>query len=118
MEASPKTINLNKCEWQELREKIQCKIFHGGDITIQYSEVQPDAALKTHTHPYEQIVMILSGECDFHVGDQKVPMGEGSVMYVPPMVEHGIQAKGDVPIINLDIFHPRRTDRQESVESL
>ncbi|MGL5437208.1 MAG: cupin domain-containing protein [Lachnospiraceae bacterium] len=109
---------MNQCEWQVLRNKISCKIFHGDDMTIQYAEVHPGATLKCHSHPYEQIIMILQGECDFFVDGIAYPMVSGSIMQVPPMLEHGILAKGDVPVINVDIFHPKREDRQESVETL
>ena len=38
-------------------------------------------------------------------------------MTIPPNIEHYIVAKGDIPVLNMDIFYPKRPDRVESVEN-
>lgn len=117
-ENRPKILNLNRCEWEVMREKVQMKCFQGQNITIQYAELFPGHSLSPHAHEYEQIAMILSGECEFFVDGVAYPMSAGCMMSIPPMVEHYVQVKGEEPVLNLDIFYPKRSDRKESVETM
>ncbi len=76
-----------------------------------------------HKHDYEQTIVILSGKCDFCVGDEKYTLegtledGGISFMTIPGGVMHWIENPYDKPVLNMDIFYPKRTeDREESVQ--
>jgi quercetin dioxygenase-like cupin family protein len=86
-------------------------------MTVQLGEITPGHQPGPHSHPYEQLVIIWQGECDFYVDGVPYPMSAGCLMTIPPNIEHYIVAKGDVPVLNMDIFHPKRPDRTESVEN-
>ncbi|MPN17019.1 hypothetical protein SDC9_164368 [bioreactor metagenome] len=112
----PKILNWEDCEWRPgSREKIRGKCFQGENMTLQVGEICTGHVPGPHSHPYEQIVYIMDGECDFYVDGVPYPLSKGCLMSIPPNVEHYIVAKGDVPVINLDIFTPKRPDRIESV---
>ncbi|MCF0238336.1 MAG: cupin domain-containing protein [Sphaerochaetaceae bacterium] len=112
----PKILNLEKCPWYVAREKVAWKCFHGENMTIQYAKVDPGHSINPHRHDYEQIAMIIEGECDFVIDGIAYPMSAGSIIDIPAMSEHYIIAKGDKSVIDLDIFYPRRDERKESVE--
>lgn len=38
----------------------------------------------------------------------------GCLVDIPANIEHYIVAKGEVPVLNLDVFAPRRPEREES----
>ncbi|NLB90822.1 MAG: cupin domain-containing protein [Clostridiales bacterium] len=117
MSSIPKLLHFDRCEWEEMREKVLMKCFQGQNMTIQYAEITPGHRLSPHAHEYEQIAMILQGECDFFVDGIAYSMKAGSIMSIPPMAEHYIKAKGSEAVLNLDIFYPKRSDRNESVET-
>lgn len=112
----PKILDFEKCEWSKMREKVDMKCFQGMNMTVQYAKITSGHSISPHAHEYEQIAMILQGECDFYVDGVAYPLHSGCIMSIPSMAEHYIQAKGEEPVINVDIFFPKREDRKESVE--
>ena len=65
---------------------------------------------RPHAHPNEQIAYILSGRIRFCVGSDEHVLGPGSVLRSPPNVEHWGEVVGDEPVLNLDVFTPRRAE--------
>ena len=59
---------------------------------------------------WKQIAYIISGEVDFHVGDEVVRLGPGGMLVVPPEVIHYAVVVGDEEVLNLDVFTPRRPE--------
>jgi len=112
----PKIINLEKCDWETMREKVQMKCFQGEYMTVQFAQIYEGHSISPHRHEYEQIAMILQGECDFFVDGVAYPLQAGSIVDIPPNAEHYIVVKGPTPVINVDLFYPKRPDRKESVE--
>lgn len=118
MPVVPHILNWNKCEWHSHRAKTRGKCFQGENMTVQFGEITPGHEPGPHSHPYEQLVFIMQGVCDFYVDGVPYELTGGCLMSVPANVEHYIVAKGDVPVHNLDIFTPKRPDRVESTETL
>jgi len=101
--------NWNDLPWQTFRKGMLRKIFTGEGATIMVSEFKNGHDVNPHKHPYEQIAMILEGECDYFVAGVKNSLKPGGFLIVPPDVEHYIHVhSSSVPCINLDVFTPRR----------
>lgn len=114
MEKEPRVLDWTKCEWTKSRDKIRFVTYQGAEsMTTTLGEVTPGHVPGPHTHKYEQLVIILQGDCDFYVGGKPYPMSAGCVMAVPPEVEHYIVARGTEPVLNLDVFTPKRPDHQD-----
>jgi quercetin dioxygenase-like cupin family protein len=105
-----KAANWNTLEEVLVREGVTRKAFSGEGATLALHILQPKHEPKPHSHAYEQIVYILSGRVNFHVGDEIVFMEEGSLLVVPSNVEHYAQVVGEEPVYNLDIFTPKRDE--------
>lgn len=102
--------NFNDIEWEVVREGVKRKAFTGEGATIALNELTPGHAPKPHTHIHEQIVYIIQGEGDFNVAGEVYHLTAGGLMVIPPNVEHFIQVTGDEPVLNLDIFTPKRPE--------
>ncbi|MCR4443007.1 MAG: cupin domain-containing protein [Peptococcaceae bacterium] len=92
-------------------------VFQGSEhVTIQYSEIFSDPENFTHTHDYEQVIIILGGKANFWCDGVAYGMSEGCYMVVPPNVAHGIEKRiGDEELRVLEVFYPKRTaDRIQS----
>lgn len=120
-----KKLDWGKCDWLIPKELTKRKTYQGSDhCTITLGVIEPGHEPGPHSHSYEQIVVILKGKCDFHVGDEVVFIDadmerDGSVflMTIPGGIEHWIHNHYDETVYNLDIFIPKRIeDRPESVE--
>ena len=97
---------------RESRKGIMQRVFRGDDVLIGYSELHPHMDPSPHSHPYEQIFMIVKGRVKLHVGEQVIPCVEGSVVRIPPNVVHWAEPPSpeDGVAINMDIWTPYRPD--------
>lgn len=103
-------IDWSQIEWKTIRAGVEQKAFSGNGATIALHRLQPDHEPKPHKHENEQIAYIVSGTVDFHVGDEVVRMGPGSVIAVPPNTMHHAVVIGDEEVINIDVFTPARPE--------
>ena len=86
------------------------QVFSGENVMLVLNTIQPDFPSFRHSHPHEQILYIVDGDCDVDVGDESTRMGPGDMVHVPPNVEHDLRVVGDKRVINLDIFTPIREE--------
>ncbi len=72
----------------------------------------PDAwpRAQAHSHTHEQIAYIVSGTIRFFIGGEEHLVGPGGLVLIPSNVEHWGEVVGDEPVINLDVFTPRRPE--------
>jgi mannose-6-phosphate isomerase-like protein (cupin superfamily) len=92
---------------------IKVRGFRSSHAAIAYSVLRPNTPMKPpHTHDFEQIFMLLEGRVKLHVGSQVHDCGPGSIVLIPPHVEHWVEAPSeeDGIAINLDFFSPIRDD--------
>lgn len=102
--------NFNELEWEVVREGVKRKVYTGEGATLSLNELSPGHTPKPHSHIHEQVVYIISGEGDFTVDGAVYHLSAGGLLVIPPNVEHFIQVTGNQPVINLDVFTPKRED--------
>ena len=108
-----KHANWDTVEEVVVREGVSRKAFSGEGATIALNTLHPGHEPKPHYHHYEQIVYILSGEVDFHVGDEVIRLTKGGLLVIPPNVMHHAVVVGDEIVYNLDVFTPKRKEYDE-----
>jgi len=104
------TIDWNKMAWQPVRDGVDRKAFSGDGATLALHRLKPGHEPRPHSHHYEQIVYILQGQVDFHVGDEVTRLGAGGLIAIPPNVVHHAEVVGDEEVLNLDVFTPKRPE--------
>jgi quercetin dioxygenase-like cupin family protein len=76
--------------------------FHSGTGTASTAavlfELEPGATLGTHTDSAEEILLILEGEGEAHVGEESGRVKAGQVAIVPAMAPHGIRNVGETTL--------------------
>jgi len=108
--------NWNDAPWRPVREGIKSVVFgmEADSMCCTMGEVCNGHATMPHTHPNEQIAVIIQGECDYYVDGTPYRMVPGSWVVVPSNVEHYIHAyDSSAPVLNLDIFVPDRPEYTE-----
>ena len=104
------SIDWEAIEWTPVRHGVERKAFSGDGATVALHRLHPGHEPKPHNHVHEQIVYILAGTVDFHIGDEVVRLGPGGLAVVPSNVMHHAVVVGDEPVMNLDIFTPARPE--------
>lgn len=105
-----KNIDWSTIQWQPVRRGIERKAFGSDNVTVALHRLMPGHELSPHSHPNEQLVYIMEGEMDFHIGDQVLRLGPGGLAVIPPDMVHYGQVVGNTPALNLDIFTPARPE--------
>jgi len=108
-------------QWESLpketvRPGVERVGFSGDNVLMVMNWLQPGMEVRPHRHPFEQLAYIVSGQMKFIVGDDVFHAGPGSVIRIPPDVEHCGEPVGDEPVLNLDVFSPIREDYRHLVE--
>jgi quercetin dioxygenase-like cupin family protein len=82
--------------------------FHSGTGTASTAavlfEVEPGNELGTHTDSAEEVLLVLAGEGEAHVGDERELVSAGQIAIVPSMAPHGIRNTGDTTLRVLGFF--------------
>ena len=55
--------------------------------------------LSAHTAPYPATLLFLKGEALMKLGAEEQEAGEGTFVYMPPLLEHGIKARTEVVLL-------------------
>jgi quercetin dioxygenase-like cupin family protein len=71
---------------------------------VVYFEVQPGDYLPTHTDSAEEVLYIVAGEGEAHLGDERGHVRAGDLAVIPAMVPHGIANTGDEPLKVVGFF--------------
>ena len=81
----------------------------GQEMMLSLVEMEPHAVVQPHSHPHEQVGLMLSGTAEFTIGEETQTIGPGQMWRIPGGVLHKVVA-GDQPVRALDVFHPIRDD--------
>ena len=103
-------IDWSKIEWKVIRQGVEQKAFSGDGATVALHRLMPGHEPKPHSHPHEQIAYVLAGRIEFHVGETVITLGPGGLLVIPPNAQHWGVVVGDEPVLNLDVFTPKRAE--------
>jgi quercetin dioxygenase-like cupin family protein len=92
-------------------------IFPGVNITtcaadkmmLSLAVLEPLAVVAEHSHPHEQVGMVVEGRAVFHIGGEEKTLGPGDMYRIPGNVRHRVVAL-EARVKALDIFFPIRED--------
>ena len=81
----------------------------GNHMMLSLVEFEPGSVVESHSHPHEQMGLLLEGELTFTIGDETEVVRPGGMWRIPGDVVHSVVA-GDAPAKALDVFYPIRED--------
>ena len=77
---------------------------HGGlRACILFVDAPPGRGPSPHSHPYEEVLIVLEGEATMTVGDEELVAGAGDVVIVPADTPHAFTNTGEGPLRQIDI---------------
>ena len=103
-------IDTSDIERKEAAPGLVIRTFYGDRLMISLVESPPHASPPPHTHPdHEQAGMVLSGEYEMTIGDERRLLKPGDAYVIPPGVEHALHGL-DGPAVAIDVFSPPREE--------
>ena len=94
---------------ESVRRGIRRRAFGNDAAILVLNTCEPGMEVKPHSHDFDQIALILSGNGFYWVDGQRHPVGPDSLLLIPAGVEHYIEPTTE-EIANLDLFAPPRSD--------
>jgi len=93
----------------KLTEGAFSHLLRGKNILVSFLTMNAHSVFELHSHPQEQIMIVIEGYCDEIIDGKIYRVREGDVLHLPPNVVHGAFI-GDVDCKVIDIFSPVRED--------
>src|SRR3990172_9148200 len=102
-------VDRAKCSRHTIFEGVEIQTACGEQMMLSLVEFQPGAVVEAHSHPHEQVGMVIEGRARFIVGDEERVLGPGDMYTIPGGVTHRVVALAEGAKA-LDVFHPIRDD--------
>ena len=94
---------------KELSPGVCTRTFWGDKMLVSLLEFSPNSVVPMHTHPQEQVGVVIEGELYMTIGAETRLMKAGESYVIPGDVEHGGKT-GEKPAKVVDVFSPVRDE--------
>lgn len=102
-------VSRDECSRHQIFPGVQIHTLAGQNMMLSYVEFEPHSVVELHSHPHEQMGLLLEGELTFVIGDERHVVKPGQMWRIPGGVPHSATA-GPQRVLALDVFHPVRDD--------
>lgn len=94
---------------KELAPGVTARTFWVERMMVALVEIAPDATVPLHSHPHEQVGVVLEGELAITIGGEDRTLQPGETYLIPGDVEHGAHSTGEAVRV-MDVFSPIRQE--------
>jgi quercetin dioxygenase-like cupin family protein len=102
-------VAINDLASRELAPGVVLRSVYLEGVMVTFVQFEQGAQVPLHSHPHEQISVMISGSLLFTVGGEERTVKAGEVVLVPSGAEHGAKA-ADGPALAYDSWSPIRED--------
>jgi mannose-6-phosphate isomerase-like protein (cupin superfamily) len=106
---SPRTSDLAECDVETTGDRKFRVLFgpgRGCSVATQFVGEIPTGRAPDHSHPYDEVVLILAGYGLAHVGGVEHALAPGTCLHLPPGLLHCLENTGTEMLRVLGVFHP------------
>ena len=87
-----------RSNWVLLVDPDGCAGPHVDDITLIVEEIAPGDRIPLHTHPINELIVILEGNPEVTLGDDTREVGPGTVVFIPAGTPHRTRNASTSPV--------------------
>jgi quercetin dioxygenase-like cupin family protein len=102
-------IRREDCSQHDIFPGVSIFTAAGENMMLSFVEFEPNAVVEMHSHPHEQMGLLIEGEIIFTIDGEETTVQPGEMWRIPGEIEHKAVA-GDAPVKALDVFYPIRDD--------
>jgi quercetin dioxygenase-like cupin family protein len=92
----------------EIFPGVEIRTTAGTNMMLSVVHLKPESVVLDHSHPHEQMGILLEGRLEFTIGGVTRVLGPGDIWRIPGGVVHRVRALEAA--VALDVFHPIRED--------
>jgi quercetin dioxygenase-like cupin family protein len=112
----PQFVNFKTMDAFKLAEGVDGRPLFGEGAMINLIEFEPGAVVATHSHPHEQLGIVLRGVQVLVIDGEEHPLGPMEGYVLPGGVEHSAHCGPEGATV-IDVFQPVREDYRERASS-
>lgn len=90
----------------------------GEHMQLVWAEFEPGGDYRLHSHPHEQISVMIKGRMKLTVGDEVREIGPGDMWHAPANVVHGGEILGDESVVFIDVYAPASESIKQRFEEM
>jgi quercetin dioxygenase-like cupin family protein len=105
----PQFVSFDRMGGFQLAHGVTAKALFGEGAMLNLVELEPGAVVARHSHPHEQLGLVLRGSMTLTVDGADHTLGKMDGYTLPGDIEHGATA-GPRGALVLDAFRPVRED--------
>lgn len=94
---------------ENVSEGIKRQMVVGENVMVVRFTFDPFLVTPEHTHPHEQVSLVIKGRVKFFISGEERIVSAGDVLHFPPHNRHGATML-DEEVVLIDIFSPIRED--------
>ena len=88
---------------------VDARVVWGEQLMLSLVRLEQRSVVAEHDHPHEQMGLVIEGQAEFFIGDERRVLGPGEMYFIPGGVRHKVIAL-DAPVQALDVFNPPREE--------
>jgi quercetin dioxygenase-like cupin family protein len=88
---------------------VEIRTTSGDQLMLSVVTLETGSVVPEHSHPHEQMGMMISGTLEFTIGGVTRIVEPGDIWRIPGNVPHKVRTL-EGPAVALDVFHPIRDD--------
>ena len=100
---------IKKLASKELAPGVVMRSAYLNNVMVTFVDLAAGSVVPVHSHPHEQISVMIAGSLVFTVAGEKRTARAGEVVLIPSGVEHGVVA-AEGPAVAYDCWSPIRED--------
>ena len=98
----------DECAGRTIFPGVDIRTSSGQKMMISVVDLAADSVVEEHSHPHEQVGVLLSGRVTFTIGGETKTLTAGDVWVIPGGVKHRVVALEASKAV--DVFAPPRED--------
>jgi quercetin dioxygenase-like cupin family protein len=99
----------DECNLKTIFPGVTIQTAAADQMMLSLATLQPHSVVAEHSHPHEQVGMVIEGRALFHIGGETKTLQPGDMYRIPGGVMHRVVAL-EQTVKALDIFYPIRED--------
>ena len=93
---------------EEVYPGITRQVLHGDRQTMVRYVYAPGSVFPVHSHPEEQVTVVLAGEIEFTIDGTPTVLRGGQAAVIPANMPHGARVIGKTAVETFNALSPRR----------
>ncbi len=94
---------------KEIAPGVLMRSVHLEKVMVTFVRIREGAVVPEHSHPHEQITVVISGRLRFRLGESEKLMEAGETVTIPSGCAHAAVAEGGDCVV-YDCWSPVRSD--------